>query len=212
MKAADGMGGQAPAERATARQAGDFAHEFNNILCVINNHANLVLDELAPHDPKYESMVEIKAAARRCADLVDRMLNLSARPVPAGGSPPGNETVLVVDNDGQMRQVVAAMLTRHGYTVLSAATPDDACRIAAEHAGEIKLLLAAEQLPEAQGRELQKKMVALRPEIGIIFITSQLADSRTRGAANDDGVLRLAKPFTVEALLRKIRAVVGERR
>lgn len=185
--------------------AEEFAHAFNNILCVINNHATLVMDELQPPDPKYESLTEIKAATARAAELVDRFLALPPATLPAG--PPGRETLLVLEPEQKMLAAAAAILTRQGYAVLTAATPAAAGRLAEEHAGDIHLLLAG-GLTEEQGRELRAELVARRPCLRAIFIVGRAAGNCARGAVDGDGVPQLARPFTAAALLGKVRAVL----
>lgn len=209
-----GSGSEETAADEALRRTDDFAHTFNNIICVINNHANLVMDGLDPHDPKYESMVEIRLAVRRAMQLVSRFL-ASGQPLPAGGAlagMPGSETVLVVEDDEKMRHAVAAMLTRHGYTVLTATSPEDACRIAAEYAGELHLLLTDALMPMMNGDELRVKIIAGRPGLRTVFISSQAAGGGVRRAVRADGVTLLARPFTAEVLLWKIRAVLDSRK
>jgi PAS domain S-box-containing protein len=120
----------------------------------------------------------------------------------------GHETVLLVEDEPNILRVAGTMLERQGYTVLSAPTPGEAMRFAREHVGEIHLLLTDVVMPEMNGWDLGKAVVALRPETRRLYMsgfTSRLGDPDGVVA---EGSCFIQKPFTIGALAAKVREVL----
>ena len=126
----------------------------------------------------------------------------SAAPAPAGGS----ETLLLVEDSAMVRDLVAEGLRAAGYTVLVAPTPADAVRIAQSHGSTIDLLVTDVMLPGMTGVELAGVLERSRAMTRAIFMSG----STEEAIPARDGTPRvfLAKPFTVEVLLRKVREVL----
>ena|SRR5215467_6667287 len=115
------------------------------------------------------------------------------------------ETVLVVDDEAQVRGLARDILLGAGYQVIEAEDGDHALRVAEEHQGPIHVLLTDVMMPGINGKELADRLVGKRPETKPIFMSGRAAEVIT-----DAGVLIpvdafLAKPFTVERLLNKVR-------
>ena len=97
------------------------------------------------------------------------------------------------------------MLERQGYTVLAAGTPGEAIRLAQEHAGEIHLLMTDVVMPEMNGRDLAKNLLALTPHLKCLFMSGYTADVIAHHGVLDEGVQFIQKPFSTEDLAAKVR-------
>ncbi len=117
----------------------------------------------------------------------------------------GNETVLLVEDETSILVMAAAMLERQGYKVLSASAPKEAIRLADEHKGKIDLLLTDVVMPEMNGWDLAKEILALCPDIRQLFMSGYTADVIAHHGALETGVHFLQKPFTARILLEKVR-------
>ena len=84
---------------------------------------------------------------------------------------PGRETILLVEDEDSVRVIVGAVLRRHGYRVLEAAGPREACDIFAAHGPVIDLLLTDVVMPDMNGPALAQRLVALRPQLRVLFIS-----------------------------------------
>ncbi len=123
-----------------------------------------------------------------------------ASPPPSGGS----ETVLVVEDEAEVRGLVQRVLEAHGYTVLGAATVSEAQRFAESHPEPIHLLATDMVLPQMSGGDLAERLTTLRPEMAVLYMSGH-ADHGHRTPF-------LQKPFTPDALARKVRATLDLRR
>jgi DNA-binding NtrC family response regulator len=89
--------------------------------------------------------------------------------------------------------------------VLAAGTPGEAIRLAGEHAGDIHLLVTDVVMPEMSGRDLQKRISALRPDIKHLFMSGYTANVIAHRGILDEGVYFLQKPFHMEDMAAKVR-------
>ncbi|HEX4995632.1 MAG TPA: response regulator [Methylomirabilota bacterium] len=115
------------------------------------------------------------------------------------------ETILVVDDEAQVRTLARDILLGAGYRVLEAEDGEQALRVAEDHPGAIHVLLTDIMMPGINGKELADRFLAARPDAKAIFMSGRAAE-----VISDAGVLIpvdafLAKPFTVERLLNKVR-------
>jgi len=127
----------------------------------------------------------------------------SARPLE------GSETVLVVEDDAALRELTREFLQSSGYKVLEAGTPEEALRVAAQHSGRIDLLLTDVIMPKMNGRELAKKLLSVRPEMKVLYISGYTDDAIMRHGLLEEGLAFLQKPYTHYGLTHKIREVLG---
>ncbi|MCU1232294.1 MAG: integral rane sensor hybrid histidine kinase [Candidatus Solibacter sp.] len=123
---------------------------------------------------------------------------------------PGVETVLLVEDDQQVRSLTRTILTVRGYQVIDAASPAAALRVVADPERTIDLLLTDIVMPGMNGPELARQVLTARPGIRVLFMSGY-----TDGGVIDHGVLSsetsfIQKPFTSAALNRKIREVLRE--
>jgi len=119
------------------------------------------------------------------------------------------ETVLVADDEQQVRQLLQAILQRQGYHVLVAATPGAAVTLARGHVGRIHLLLTDVVMPAMDGRQLAEQIMADRPEVKVLFMSGYAGSVVAARGVLEDGAAFVAKPLRPAALLAKIREVLG---
>jgi nitrogen-specific signal transduction histidine kinase len=127
-----------------------------------------------------------------------------ARPVPAP-VPRGDETVLLVEDEPEVRDLAREILEASGYTVLQACDPQDALLIAERHGGPIHLLLTDVIMPRQSGRALAERLRPLRPELQVLFMSGYTNEAIVRHGVLEPGTLFIQKPFTPEGLGRKVR-------
>ena len=126
------------------------------------------------------------------------------------GDPPrrGKETILVVEDESNLRELVRQYLEKQGYAVLEAASGTAALQVARAHAGVIHLLLTDVIMPGMNGRELAQRISLLRPATKTIFMSGYTEDAIGHGGMLDEGIVLLNKPFTLLALKNKIGEVL----
>jgi CheY-like chemotaxis protein len=130
------------------------------------------------------------------------------RAAATGRVPHGSETVLVAEDDAAVRTATCQILRRYGYTVLEAPVGDVALGLAAKGRQPIHLLLTDVVMPGMGGRELAERVAAHRPGISILYMSGYADDAKLRPGVLDPGIPYLQKPFSPEALARKVREVL----
>jgi nitrogen-specific signal transduction histidine kinase/CheY-like chemotaxis protein len=120
----------------------------------------------------------------------------------------GTETVLLVEDEPAILDLVRRMLENLGYRVLAADTPDAAQQLAAEHGEDIRLLITDVVMPKMNGRELEKRLKPLCPHIKTIFMSGYTANVIAHRGVLDKGVNFVQKPFSLQDLSARIRAVL----
>jgi hypothetical protein len=104
------------------------------------------------------------------------------------------------------------VLASYGYHVLEAANGQEALRLGREHEGPIDVLITDVVMPQMNGRELVEKLHQDRPSTAILYMSGYADDALpTQGGLPADTIF-LAKPFTVEGLIRKVQTALEERR
>jgi CheY-like chemotaxis protein len=129
-----------------------------------------------------------------------------AGPPPA---PRGNETVLLVEDEDAVRALARIILTNSGYAVLEASHGVEALRVAETHPGPIHLLVSDVVMPELGGPELAGRLLALHPETKVLFLSGYTDDAIVRHGILQENVNFLQKPFSTDALAKKVREVLG---
>src|SRR5262249_14722019 len=120
-----------------------------------------------------------------------------------------SETILLVEDEEAVRRLARGLLERRGYRVLEAPNGAEALRVAAEHSGPIDLLITDIVMPWMRGRELAARLSAARPQIHILYISGYTDGSIQESGELEPGAAFLEKPFSSEALARKVREVLG---
>ena len=135
-----------------------------------------------------------------------------AEPLPAKHTPAtrirGNETVLLVEDDAQVRDLAAAVLTSSGYTVLTVDSPRAAAAKCDEHKGDIHLLLTDVIMPGIGGREVANQVLARRPNTKVLYMSGYTTNAIIHHGVLDPGTFFLQKPFTPANLSAKVREVL----
>lgn len=119
----------------------------------------------------------------------------------------GRETLLLVEDSLALRQLTREVLSRAGYTVLEAEDGVHAVEVSETHGGKIDLLLTDIVMPRMRGTELAAKMMARRPDVGIVFMSGYTEEAVSEEFASDRMTI-LEKPYTSDALLRTVREVL----
>ena len=126
----------------------------------------------------------------------------------APASVSGDETVLVVEDEDGVRELLWKILTEHGHTVLEARHGRDALTVAGEYAHPIHLLVSDVVMPEMGAGELAEQLQAERPELKVLFISGYTNDEVVRRGVKHKDAAFIQKPFTPEDLMRKVREVL----
>jgi two-component system cell cycle sensor histidine kinase/response regulator CckA len=122
----------------------------------------------------------------------------------------GTETVLIVEDEEAVRELIQTVLTEKGYDVIPSLDPKHAEQIAAQFAGEIHLLLTDMVMPGTSGRELAERISAKRKGIRVLFMSGYTDNVITSGGMLEEGLAFLQKPFSPAALVQKVREVLSQ--
>jgi CheY-like chemotaxis protein len=125
-----------------------------------------------------------------------------------GSSGRGHETILLVEDEPTLLKLTTLVLERQGYEVLGASAPGDAIRLASEHAGQIQLLMTDVVMPEMNGQTLAKQVLSSHPHSKCLFMSGYTADVVACHGVVNEAVNFLQKPFSIEAVLAKVRATL----
>lgn len=120
----------------------------------------------------------------------------------------GNETILLVEDADGIRRLTQQCLESKGYTILAVGDAPEALRLAKEYASPIHLLLTDVVLPSLGGPEMAKQLTSERPEIRVLYMSGYTDDAIVHHGVLEPGIAFLQKPFSVDDLWNKVRAVL----
>ena len=132
------------------------------------------------------------------------------RVVPSMDVGRGVETILLAEDQVEVRRLARRILSSNGYRVLEAAGGPEALELSCRHEGQIDLLVTDVIMPEMTGRELAARLSVLRPDVKVLYVSGYTADIIGREGVLDPGVDYLPKPFTPSELALKVREVLGQ--
>ncbi|MBV8859793.1 MAG: response regulator [Acidobacteria bacterium] len=127
----------------------------------------------------------------------------------AEGGLEGTETLLLAEDEEVVRSLARQVLELYGYRVLEASDGDAALAACERHEGPIHLLITDVVMPAVGGPELADRLTGLRPQMKVLFMSGYTDDAVVHHGVLDEGVNFIQKPFTPEALARKVREVLG---
>jgi two-component system, cell cycle sensor histidine kinase and response regulator CckA len=119
-----------------------------------------------------------------------------------------NKTVLIVDDEPEIRKLVAAMVGQFGYAVLTADSGEHAITLFRKHGQPVELLITDVIAPGMSGPMLADKLTALQPDLKVLYISGYDNTHVVRKYVVEKGHALLAKPFTVEALREKMESLL----
>jgi signal transduction histidine kinase/DNA-binding LacI/PurR family transcriptional regulator/CheY-like chemotaxis protein len=119
----------------------------------------------------------------------------------------GTETVLLVEDDPDVRTAARRFLATHGYDVLVAIDGVDALRVIEEHTSRLDLVITDVVMPNMGGRELASALRERRPDLPVLFVSGYASSSARQGLSDDDAQL-LEKPFTAQTLVARVRELL----
>jgi len=143
-----------------------------------------------------------------CAETEARTASSSDSSRRAPEETPATETILLVEDEATVRQLARRFLEAKGYSVLEAPNGNEALERAASHAHRIDLLVTDLVMPGMSGREVAQRLSALRPGLKVLFVSGYTDDLAIRRSVAESDVPFLQKPFTADALARKVRQVL----
>ncbi|MBI4691110.1 MAG: response regulator, partial [Nitrospirae bacterium] len=125
-----------------------------------------------------------------------------------GEKPRGFETILIVEDQGTVRQLAAETLSGLGYTVMEAKEGLDALELCKRYHGKIHLLLTDVVMPKMGGPELAEKIKGQHPEVKVIYMSGYTENAIAHEGILDKGINFISKPFTVSKLAELVRRIL----
>lgn len=144
-------------------------------------------------------------ATEAAKDHSPPVVAVTTEPAVAEPEPALGPTILIVEDEAGIRALVRKILKREGYEVLEAGNGEEALSMVAAHGSNVQLLLTDVVLPGMGGRELAEKMVASVPDVKVLYVSGYTDDEDVLAAKFPPGAHFLQKPFTLSALVGKVR-------
>jgi signal transduction histidine kinase/ActR/RegA family two-component response regulator len=138
-------------------------------------------------------------------------VSVEAVPVPPVAEAPrhgAGETVLVVEDEPELRELVEEILGARGYRVFGTDSPLDALALVAHHEGPIDLLLTDVVMPKMSGRELAERVQAAKPTLRVLYMSGYTDEAIVQHGVLDPGIALIQKPFAPDDLARAVAAVL----
>ncbi len=126
-------------------------------------------------------------------------------------APRGTETVLVVEDQSDVRGLVSKTLAESGYEVFEAPDGEEALELAESYPRRIHLMVTDVVMPRMSGRQLAERLALSRPDMRVLYMSGYTENAIAQHGVVEEGIAFLAKPFTSETLARKVREVLDQR-
>ena len=135
----------------------------------------------------------------------DAVLDSPAPEILASATRKGHETILLVEDEPDLRELTQMVLSERGYTVIEASSPAEAERQAGNNGAEIHLLLTDVVMPGISGRELAKRLTGRFPNLRVMYMSGYTYNVIAQDGTLEEGISFLQKPFTPQTLTEKVR-------
>ena len=122
--------------------------------------------------------------------------------------PCGGETILVVEDEEDVRRLAVRVLERQGYTVLETSCGDDALVLSKERKEPIHMILTDVVMPGMSGRQLADQLLPLHPKMKVLYMSGYTDNAIFHHGVLEEGINYIQKPFTIDGLARKVREVL----
>jgi CheY-like chemotaxis protein len=126
-------------------------------------------------------------------------------------TPGGSETLLIVEDQDEVRELARDILEQHGYTVLDAGDGDTAWRLFESHREQVDLLLTDVVMPGSSGRALADRVTSARPEVKVLYMSGYTDQAIVHHGVLEQGIAYLEKPFSIDSLTRAVRSTLDAR-
>jgi CheY-like chemotaxis protein len=166
-----------------------------------------VESRLTESKPKQSPPQELKVRESKIAEPLSSSLKTTPS---VSSAPKGTETVLVVEDQDGIRDIVRESLRRNGYKVLIAVDGNEALQMAASYPDPIHLLVTDLVMPNIGGRELAQRLTPQRPAMKVLFMSGYSEHSALDIEETGVPATVLQKPFSLDALARNVRRVLDE--
>jgi two-component system, cell cycle sensor histidine kinase and response regulator CckA len=133
----------------------------------------------------------------------------AAEPLALAPIPGGSETILVVEDEHDLKLMTQELLQERGYRVLTAGNGIDALEVSRAHAGKIDLLITDVIMPGMGGRDLAVRLEGERPDLRVLYVSGYTDDAIVHHGVLSADLAFMQKPFTSEGLARKVRELLG---
>jgi hypothetical protein len=120
-----------------------------------------------------------------------------------------HQTILLVEDEGVVREITREVLERQGYCVLEADGAEQAIRMSQDHSGRIDLLLTDVVMPGMNGRDLARQLLMANPALNIAFMSGYAEHELLRKVVVDPAAVYIPKPFTLAALLSGVANAIN---
>jgi two-component system cell cycle sensor histidine kinase/response regulator CckA len=127
-------------------------------------------------------------------------------PLPPPSS--GTETLLIVENEAAIRNLLQMALRKNGYTVLAAESGHEALELVRVHAGPLDLLITDVMMPDMDGPELVRQLTTIRPETRTLFMSGYMDDALGEHGILPANVNFIQKPFSPRVIAQKVRDIL----
>ena len=200
------------------------AQDFSNLLTVITSRGELARRQAGADEAQTRHLDELLGAAERATALTQQLLAFSRRqalgspaealraaPAAPGATPRGSETILLVEHHQAVRLVEREILEDLGYLVLEASQGEDALLLQKRYARPVHLVVTDVVMPDMSGPDLARRLARAWPETQVLFVSGQCTDDTAPDGVLAPGASFLQKPFSHDALARKVREALGDR-
>jgi PAS domain S-box-containing protein len=184
---------------------GGIAHEFNNLLQVIQGYAEILAYDSRLPLKRSQAVLEIQHASQRAAELTRRLLNeMNREPLPSPSSEK-NKTILFADNELIQRKLAVEFLGNFGYAVLSVGDCEEAMAVFREHGARIDLVILDLIMPELGGEWCIREMLQLKPEQKILVASDYSLCATVSELLRLGSCTFITKPYRLLELLATVR-------